>query len=96
MSKSGLRAPVVTEKSVRALSQNKYVFYVSPHLNKIQISRLVQATYSVQVSSVNVMNVKGKVLSRGRLSGKRPDRRKAIVTLKPGYEISSVKSLLVG
>ncbi len=91
-----LKSPVVTEKSASALLNNKYTFYVSAMINKIQISQIVEDTYSVKVKSVNIINLKGKIVSRGRLSGKRKDRRKAVVTLCAGFEISELKSVIGG
>jgi large subunit ribosomal protein L23 len=91
--RSMIRSTVVTEKSAIAIKQNKYVFYVDPTVNKIQIADAVEKKYGVKVLGVNVNNVKGKVKSRGRLVGKTPDRRKAWVTVATGHEIVEVKEL---
>lgn len=77
---------LVTEKgTVLADDFGKYTFRVAKDANKIQIRHAVEALFDVKVSSVNVMNRKGK---RKRLRsaryGKRPDWKKAIVTLSEG------------
>lgn len=92
-SKSIFRSPVVTEKAASGLDSRKYIFYVDPSVNKIEVAGAVKRAYGVQVTDVNIMVVKGKVKSRGRIVGKRPDRKKAIVTLKEGHEIAEVKEL---
>lgn len=92
-SKSILRSPVITEKASVSLTVNKYVFYVDPSMNKIQIANAVKKEFGVKVLDVNIMVVKGKVKGRGRVVGKRPDRKKAIVTLAPGEHIAAIKEL---
>jgi large subunit ribosomal protein L23 len=82
-----IRAPVVTEKSTRLGELNQVVFRVSPEATKPQIKAAVEALFSVKVTAVNTMNVKGKVKRfRGR-PGKRSDVKKAIVTLAHGHSI---------
>jgi large subunit ribosomal protein L23 len=86
--------PVVSEKSSGALSGlNQYIFYVDPELNKIDISRLVAKKFSVKVEDVRTMVVKGKLKRKGRHLVKGSNRKKAIVTLSQGFEISEYKEL---
>ena len=91
--KTAFRAPVVTEKSAAALVNGKYTFYVDPNVNKIEVANAVRNKYGVQVADVNILVLKGKQKSRGRIVGKRPDRKKAIVTLVKGQEIAEIKEL---
>ncbi|MDN5293888.1 MAG: large subunit ribosomal protein [Eubacteriales bacterium] len=79
--------PVITERSMELLSQNKYTFYVDPRANKVEIKRAIEELFNVKVEKVNTMNVKGKVKRMGRFVGRRPDRKKAIVTLREGDKI---------
>ena len=79
--------PIVSEKSYAALDRNTYTFLVDPHSNKTDIKEAVQQICNVRVSNVNTVTRKGKV-KRTRLgTGKRPDQKRAIVTLAPGDSI---------
>ena len=75
--------PVLTEKSYDAMADKKYTFEVAVDAGKTEIKMAVeQAFEGVKVESVNTMRVKGKVKRQGRTQGRRPERKKAIVTLK--------------
>lgn len=79
--------PVITEKSTNLMGQNKYTFYVYPQANKIQIRQAVEQIFGVRVAEVHTLKVRGKKRRVGRHEGRTPDRKKAIVTLKPGNKI---------
>ena len=79
--------PVVTEKSVDLLQQNKYVFKVRMDANKIDIKRAVEEIFKVKVIDVNTMRVKGKEKRMGRSVGRTRDWKKAIVELAAGDSI---------
>ncbi len=79
--------PVVTEKSMDLLADNKYTFIVDKKANKTEIKGAIEHIFKVKVDKVYTMNVKGKPKRMGRFEGKRPDRKKAIVALKPGQKI---------
>ena len=80
-----IKRPIVTEKttSQKELS-NKVTFEVDRRANKIEIKQAVEKLFKVNVLDVHTMTVRGKVKRLGRFSGKRPDWKKAIVTLKEG------------
>ena len=82
--------PVITEKSVSASSEgNKFTFVVKKDANKIQIKNAIQNIFNVHVTSVNVINVPAKLLSRGtRYKGSLNAYKKAIVTIKEGETIN--------
>ncbi|HAA90130.1 MAG: 50S ribosomal protein L23 [Thermoanaerobacterales bacterium 50_218] len=87
--------PVVTEKSVNlAQKENKYTFYVDKNANKIEIKKAVEELFKVKVLKVNTMIVKGKKKRVGRFWGRTPDRKKAIVTVRPGDKIEIFEGLL--
>ncbi len=94
-----LRRPLITEKNTRLMEMNQYTFEVAPDANKIQIKEAVERTFNVKVKKVNTMNVRGKprrrVRRRGRLPiiGREASRKKAIVTLEPGYTIELFSQL---
>lgn len=74
--------PVVTEKSMNMMGENKYTFYVHPEATKTQIKEAVQKMFEgTKVASVNTMNCEGKIKRRGMTFGKTKARKKAIVKL---------------
>ena len=87
-----LVAPHVSEKSTRiGDSSNQFAFRVRTNARKPEVRRAVEKVFNVEVESVSILNVKGKVKGvRGRKRGRRPDWRKAYVRLKPGHDIDLV------
>jgi len=88
-----LRKPIVSERSMDLLQQNKYSFYVDPNANKIEIKHAVEELFKVTVTSVNTMNVKGKAKRMGKYVGRTSNRKKAIVTLKDGDKIEIMEGM---
>lgn len=83
-----IKGPVDTEKTnLQREMLNKITFEVADDANRVQIRKAVESIFDVQVASVRTVRVKGKVKRRGRILGKRRDRKKAIVTLMPGHRI---------
>ena len=81
--------PVISEKSYRLADDGKYTFIVAPGSHKTQIRQAVEATFSVTVTGVNTINRPGK-RRRTRFGwGKRPDTKRAIVSLAAGDRIES-------
>ena len=74
-------APVITEKSNDEMQNGKYTFEVNRKATKVDIARAVEKLFEVKVLNVNTMIVKGKEKRVGANSGKRPDWKKAIVTI---------------
>lgn len=73
--------PVVTENSMAAMDDKKYTFDVDVRANKTQVRYAIEEIFGVNVKSVNIMNVRGKLKRQGRYAGYTKKRRKAIVTL---------------
>lgn len=84
--------PVVSEKSYAGIDANTYTFLVDPRANKTEIKEAVQKIWGVRVTSVNTLNRKGKVKRRRFTAGKRPDEKRAIVTLAEGDAIEIFES----
>ena len=80
-------APVVSEKSYGLLDQNTYTFLVKPTANKTEIKIAIEEIFGVKVTSVNTMNRKGKTRRTRYGMGKRPDPKRAIVTVAEGDRI---------
>ena len=84
-----LVAPVISEKATMvAEKSNAVTFKVLQNATKPEIKAAVELLFKVQVESVQVANMKGKVKRFGRSMGRRSDVRKAFVCLKPGQEIN--------
>ena len=79
--------PVVTEKSTLLQEKGKYTFDVYKSSSKTEIIRAIESAFDVKVDSVNTFNIKGKTRRVGRNLAKRPDKKRAIVTLKSGESI---------
>lgn len=83
-----LLAPVVSEKSANSAETNKqFVFRVEKQSTKHQIKSAVEVMFSVEVDSVNILNVKGKQKRSARSLYKKSDWKKAYVKLKEGFDI---------
>jgi large subunit ribosomal protein L23 len=81
-----LLAPVISEKSYGLLDENKYTFLVHPDANKTQIKIAVEKVFGVKVATkgVNIINRQGKRKRTRSGYGKRPDTKRAIVTVREG------------
>ena len=81
-------APVITEKSQIAISENNvYTFKVSKDANKTQIKQAIEEAFGVNVKEVRTLNTKAKDKRVGRYTGKTKTYKKAIVTLAEGNAI---------
>jgi large subunit ribosomal protein L23 len=83
-----LLRPLITEKSnLIKDSLNKVSFIVARTANKKQIKEAVETLFKVKVADVRTAIVRGKMKRMGRYFGKRPNYKKAVVTLKKGHTI---------
>ena len=79
--------PIITEKATMLSEQTKTVFKVHKNANKKNIKKSIEKLFKVNVTKVNIVNLKAKIkLKQGRLS-KKSGYKKAIVTLKKGQSI---------
>jgi len=79
--------PMVTEKASIIASANKYIFQVSRDANKIEISKAINDVYGIKPVSVNIVTMGGKKTRYGRITGKRKNWKKAVITLPEGSSI---------
>ncbi len=79
--------PLITEKNTNLMALNKYSFEVNGSANKLQIKQAIEEVFSVTVTAVHTMNVRGKLRRRGNRYGYSADWKKAIVTLAEGNRI---------
>jgi len=85
-----IRFPLVTEKSTllgEGGERQIVAFRVDVDTNKNQVKEAVERIFEVEVDQVRTARFRGKIRRQGRTSGKRPDWKKAYVTLKPGHRI---------
>ena len=79
--------PLVTEKSTQQSEFNKIVFSVPVNATKLEVKSSIEKIFSVKVTSVNTILLKGKVKRFKGILGRRSNTKKAIVTLAPGNTI---------
>ena len=88
--------PILSEKgTMLSETQNKFIFQVEKHSNKLEIKKAVEEKFKVKIKKVATLNIKGKnknmtIRSNGhilRTSGNRSSWKKAIITLEKGFSI---------
>jgi len=82
-----LKSVHITEKATELAEKNQYIFKVFPDSNKQEIKKVVESIYSVDVVSVNIINIHRKRKKLGKSIGWKQGYKKAIVKIKQGQEI---------
>ena len=82
-----VRSPVITEKATLASEHNQVVFRVALDASKPEIKSAVEGLFKVKVKAVNTLRTDGKVKRFKGMIGRRPEVKKAIVTLEEGQSI---------
>jgi large subunit ribosomal protein L23 len=89
-----LLGPLLTEKgTLLKETNNKVLFRVTRSANKIDIKKAVEEIFKVKVEGVATINCRGKMKRMGRHEGRRPDWKKAIVTLKEGEKLEIIEGV---
>ena len=88
-----LLRPTITEKSTLLQEDGQYTFQVAPRANKTLVKQAVEQNFGVKVLSVNITVNRGKRKRYGPRFKKRPDVKKAVVTLRPGDRIDLIEGL---
>ena len=84
-----IKRPLITEKGMRSNEEhNTVVFQVDPQANKLLIKQAIEALFQVKVLEVNTLNIRGKKKRVRMREGKKPDWKKAYVTLREGDTIT--------
>jgi large subunit ribosomal protein L23 len=87
-----IKKPLFTEKgSSLKETENKILVEVPKDANKIEIKRAMEELFKVKVEKVSTISVIGKMKKLGKSLGKRPDRKKAIITLKKGEKLDFIE-----
>ncbi|HVX22536.1 MAG TPA: 50S ribosomal protein L23 [Acidimicrobiales bacterium] len=89
-----LLRPVISEKTYALMNRNVYVFVVDPRATKIEVRHAVEQAFGVRVENVNTLNRKGKATRNRRTNtvGRRPNTKRAMVTLRAGDKIDLFES----
>lgn len=83
-----IKGPIITEKLDQAREKfRQYSFLVNMDATKHDVRRAVESAFKVKVTGVRTLIMRGKIKRIGRSIGKRPNFKKAIVTLKEGDKI---------
>ena len=92
--------PALTEKSEMLKQEGKYVFFVNPKANRIEVAGAIEAIYNrgkrkekdlISVVKVNMISMKGKAARASfRTRGQRPEKKKAIITLAQGQALEDI------
>ena len=83
-----IKRPIITEKGLTLKENDRTLcFEVEGHASKQQISEAVEQLFKVKVQQVRTMQVRGKFKRQARGAGRRPNWKKAIVTLQPDQKI---------
>ncbi|MGB9716092.1 MAG: 50S ribosomal protein L23 [Thermodesulfovibrionales bacterium] len=89
-----IKRPIFTEKGSQLKeSENKVLVEVDKNANKIEIKKAIEEIFKVKVEKVSTINSKGKWKRFGRSIGKKPDRKKAIITLKKGEKLDFIEGV---
>ena len=89
-----LQGPLLTEKgALLKEKENKLLFRVAKGANKIEIKNAVEQMFKVKVERVATINYMGKTKRMGRYEGKRPDWKKAVVTLREGEKLDFIEGM---
>ena len=79
-----IRKPIITEQSMEAVDDKRYVFEVAPDANKIEIKKAIEEIFQVKVQKITTINMKGKQKRNGAYpDGFRANWKKAMVKLTP-------------
>ena len=89
---SVIKKPLFTEKGGNLKeTENKILVEVARDANKIEIKKAVEENFSVKVEKVATIKMYGKWKKHGKSVGKRPDRKKAIITLRKGEKLEFIE-----
>lgn len=89
-----IKKPLFTEKGMELKeASNKILVEVNPDANKHEIKKAMEDIFKVKVDGVATISVRGKFKRYGKFSGRRSDRKKAIITLKHGEKLDFVEGV---
>jgi large subunit ribosomal protein L23 len=91
---SVIKRPLFTEKgSSLKETENKLLVEVAAESNKLEIKQAVEEIFKVKVEKVATIKRHGKWKRYGKFTGKSPDRKKAVITLKKGEKLDFIEGV---
>jgi len=97
MPRTILLKPIITEKMTNLQERNQYAFEVDINANKVEILNAIQKKFNVKVESIRTLISRGKSKSqftkRGKFSGFKAKRKRAVVTLQKDNKIDLFESV---
>ncbi|MEW6118193.1 MAG: 50S ribosomal protein L23 [Nitrospirota bacterium] len=89
-----IKKPLFTEKGMDIKErENKILIEIDANANKHEVKKAVEEIFKVKVEKVATVNVKGKMKRFGKSVGRRSDKKKAIITLKPGEKLDFIEGV---
>ncbi len=89
-----IKKPLFTEKGANLKeTDNKILVEVARDANKIEIKKAIEEIFKVKVDKIATINAQGKWKKFGKSVGKRPDRKKALITLKKGEKLDFIEGV---
>ena len=79
-----IKKPLISEKSTMMMEEMKYAFQVDTRATKVEIKKAIEEIFKVKVKDVNTIRMQGKMKRMGAFTGRRPNWKKAVVTLDEG------------
>ena len=79
-----IKKPLISEKSTMMMEEMKYAFQVDTRATKVEIKKAAEEIFKVKVKDVNTIRMQGKMKRMGAFTGRRPNWKKAVVTLDEG------------
>jgi large subunit ribosomal protein L23 len=87
-----IKKPLFTEKGSNLKeAENKLLIEVGKNANKTEIKKALEEIFKVKVEKVATIKTHGKWKRQGKSLGKRPDRKKALITLKKGEKLDFIE-----
>lgn len=87
-----IKKPLFTEKGAKLKEgENKVLVEVAKDANKVDIKKAIEEIFKVKVEKVATIATPGKLKKYGRSVGRRPDRKKAIITIKKGEKLDFIE-----
>lgn len=87
-----LKKPLFTEKGSNMKEEhNKILVEVARDANKLDIKKAIEDIFKVKVEKIATINTQGKWKRYGKFIGKKPRRKKAIITLKAGEKLEFIE-----
>nr|YP_009244021.1 ribosomal protein L23 [Sporolithon durum]AMK96263.1 ribosomal protein L23 [Sporolithon durum] len=83
-----IKKVIITDKTTKFLEFNQYCFNVERKANKLEIKQAIEYLFKVKVKKINSYNTPEKKHTVGKFIGKKPQYKKAIVTLNDDYKIN--------